>query len=356
MNQLASKTKSVLKSFSRRGSIYLILTALLAPLVTLSSPSSGASLPPSCVTPVGTHYALLNPSPYPSFITRAIDQATSSIDLTIYELNDPVVVSDLISAANRGIQVRVLLDRAYSGYYENSNAYRTLGASKVSVRYAPANVIYHQKTLTIDHACSFIGTGNLTPRYYRSSIDFWVLDNYSVDVSSIESTFARDFTSSSPIKVALTGSLVYSPGAEAPLVSLIDSARHSIFVSAAEMRDSYITTPLAAAARRGVRCSILMTQNSAYDSVLGALRAAGCTIRLYPDTSTSPYVHAKVILVDYATPTARVFIGSQNISISSLIYDRELGLILTPRNAAGLVNGLHSALTRDFSRAPIVYH
>jgi len=58
------------------------------------------------------------------------------------------------------------------------------------------------------------------------------------------------------------------------------------------------------------------------------------------------YIHAKVILADYGTSTASVFIGSENFSYASLSENRELGLITTD---PGIMSGISTVLTKDFT-------
>ncbi len=53
---------------------------------------------------------LVTPSPDHAPFVRAIDAATSSIDLAMYHLTDPQVVDALVRATGRGVRVRVILD------------------------------------------------------------------------------------------------------------------------------------------------------------------------------------------------------------------------------------------------------
>jgi phosphatidylserine/phosphatidylglycerophosphate/cardiolipin synthase-like enzyme len=46
-------------------------------------------------------------------------------------------------------------------------------------------------------------------------------------------------------------------------------------------------------------------------------------VRLYPDSASALYIHAKLVVAD----GARAFVGSQNFSTASLQYNRELGLL-----------------------------
>jgi phosphatidylserine/phosphatidylglycerophosphate/cardiolipin synthase-like enzyme len=48
----------------------------------------------------------------------------------------------------------------------------------------------------------------------------------------------------------------------------------------------------------------------------------------YYSSSHGFYIHGKVIEADYGTSHAKVFIGSENFSSTSLNHNRELGLII----------------------------
>ena len=73
-----------------------------------------------------------------------------------------------------------------------------------------------------------------------------------------------------------------------------------------------------------------MTRQSDWASAFSALARAGVEVRTYA-YSAPLYIHAKAIVVDPGTRRARVFVGSQNFSVTSLLYNRELGLITSSR-------------------------
>ena len=122
--------------------------------------------------------------------------------------------------------------------------------------------------------------------------------------------------------------LVWSPGAQDALVALIVSARHELLIENEEMNDEIVVHALQEAARRGVRVEVVMTRQSDWASAFSALVRAGVAVRTY-SASAPFYIHAKAIVVDPGTPHARVFLGSQNFSVASLLYDRELGIVTT---------------------------
>src|SRR5579875_1049047 len=119
-----------------------ILTGLAASMLVLTEPGSG----------IGPVY-------------RLISGARSSIDLTMYELADPVAEADLAAAAGRGVHVR----------------------------WAPAGTTYHQKTLTVDDDVSVIMTLNFVASDYPDTRDFAVIDTRRADVRAIVATFDADF-------------------------------------------------------------------------------------------------------------------------------------------------------------------
>lgn len=262
-----------------------------------------------------------------------------SLDLTMYELRDPKAEQILAADAKRGVKVRVLLDRDYVGA-ENSAAFSYLAQHKVHVHWASRQVeITHQKSFVVDGRLAVIMTGNLTSEYYSTTRDFAVVDHQAKDVSAIETTFNLDWQDHEG--AAPNGAdLVWSPGSEGTLVSLIGSARHSLLVENEEMNASEIISALEAAAKRGVKVTLVMTRQSDWYDAFEALTKAGVHVDTYPDTYTALYIHAKVIVVD----SRRAFLGSENFSVASMQYNRELGLITTSRS---VVAKLSQILDRD---------
>lgn len=279
-------------------------------------------------------------------IYSLINSAKSSIDMTMYELADSTAEGDLAAAASRGVDVRVILDKDYDGGSINQAAYSWLSTHGVDVHWAPSDVIFHEKAFTVDNSVAAIGTGNLTSKYYSSDRDYWLVDSDTADVSAIDATFTSDW-SGNPVGAGSPGAdLVWSPGSEPRLVSLIDSATHSVEFESEELSDRSVVDALAADARRGVSCEVLMEATPAWDSSFASLKAAGCRVRTYAQ-SASLYIHAKAIVVDSGTAAAQLFVGSQNASVASLTYDRELGVILGDTHAP-IIAEVASIFATDF--------
>ena len=279
-------------------------------------------------------------------VYQAISGAGHSIDLVMYELEDTTAVSDLVQAERRGVTVRVILDQA-SARSENQAAYAALAAGGVAVHWSSTQVdITHQKTLIVDAREALIMTGNLTPQYYATTRDFVVADTDPADVAAIGTVFNADF-SNAPVTPAAGDDLVWSPGSEPRLASVIEGATRRLLIENEEMSDPEIVAALESAAGHGVEVEVCMTDSSSWSSEFAALVHAGVRVVTYaPDASI--YIHAKVIVADPGSADERAFVGSENFSSTSLDRNRELGVVL---DGSAIDGELATVLERDISAA-----
>jgi phosphatidylserine/phosphatidylglycerophosphate/cardiolipin synthase-like enzyme len=105
-----------------------------------------------------------------------INSATSSLDMTMYELEDTTAVNDLVALKAKGVTVRIVLDRAHQS--ANGTAYITLTKAGIGVVWSPSTFVYtHQKTITVNGTKSLILTGNLTSQYYATGRDYGVFSD-----------------------------------------------------------------------------------------------------------------------------------------------------------------------------------
>jgi phosphatidylserine/phosphatidylglycerophosphate/cardiolipin synthase-like enzyme len=282
-----------------------------------------------------------------SGIYGLITSARHRVDMTMYELADPVAEADLAADAKRGVKVRVVLDQNLAKTY-NTQAFDYLAAHRVQVHWAPKSYdVTHQKTITVDGTVSVVMTLNLTSEYYATSRDFAVIDRNPSDVAAIESVFDDDFAGGSSSPEPSGSDLVWSPGADARLVSVIGSARHTLYVENEEMSEYTIVDALEAAAERGVDVEVVMTYQSSWKSNFDKLARVGVHVRTYA-ASANLYIHAKVIDVDPGYPDEQLVIGSQNFSWASLQYNRELGLDLGPAQAS-IIDAVAATVRSDYA-------
>jgi phosphatidylserine/phosphatidylglycerophosphate/cardiolipin synthase-like enzyme len=338
-----------------------VLAACAAAAVALtatSAPASGAGAHAAA----STYYRLIQ---YPgggfSGFYSQITHAHRTIDMEMYELADTTAEQDLAAAAARGVHVRVLLDSAFSGAEVNKSAAAYLAAHGVAVRSAPSGYIFHIKATTFDAATSDVSTANLVSKYYAGTRDAEILDTNPAQVQAIEATFANDWNAApagTPRSQTVQASgLVWSPNtgtgtAETALASEIAAARKTVDFESEELSDATIYGALAADAKRGVSCRIVMTNSSEWGTAFAAVTAAGCHVRVFPDSSTALYIHEKLILDDAGTASESLLIGSQNASVTSLTRNRELGVLLKrTHGGAAVIAAAGATFDSDFNNA-----
>ena len=278
-------------------------------------------------------------------IYNFINSATTTLDMTMYELNDTTAINDLIAREQAGVKVRVILDEANKS--TNQTAYNDLSAAGVGVVWSSTTFTYtHQKTITVNDDESLILSGNLTSEYYPTSRDYGVFDNDANDVAAIEAVFADDYTHTA-ITPSDGDNLLWSPTtAQSRLLSIINGATKTLDVEEEEFSDTAIVNAIVADAKRGVAVRLVIeNESSAYQSEINEVTAAGGKATTY-SSSTGFYIHAKAIVADYGLSTAAVEVGSMNMTSNSLTANRELGIIL---NDTGVENVIESTFNADFT-------
>ncbi|MFB7502444.1 phospholipase D-like domain-containing protein [Streptomyces broussonetiae] len=261
-----------------------------------------------------------------------INSATSSLDMTMYELEDTTAVNDLIALENKGVTVRVVLDRQHKT--ANNSAYTSLTNAGVGVVWSSSSFTYtHQKTITVDGTKSLVLTGNLTSQYYTTGRDYGVFTDDARDVAAIEKVFNADYAGTS-VTPTDGDHLLWSPtDARSRLVSFINSATKTLDVEELEFSDSTVVNAIVARANAGVKVRVVLESPSSYSSEVSEIKAAGGTVVGYSDPNGF-YIHAKAMVADYGLSTQEVEAGSMNISSNSLSNNRELGIILTGTGVA----------------------
>ncbi|MEY9871441.1 hypothetical protein ABH931_000914 [Streptacidiphilus sp. MAP12-33] len=318
---------------------------LIRTLTAAATVATAAILPGAVTAHAAGNYSLVVlPDQGESAIYNFVNSATKSIDVTIYELRDTTLVGDLVAKEKAGVTVRVLIDPNHSSV--NSAAYSALQAGGVGVNYSSTSFTYtHQKTITVDGAESYISTGNFDTTYYATSRDYGVFDTTASDVSAIEAVFNADYAHTA-ITPADGTDLVWSPtDSQTQLLGLVNGAQHSLDVEEEEFGDTALVNAIVADEQRGVTVRVVAeNENNSYTTQLNQVTAAGGKVKTYT-SSTGYYIHAKAIVADYGTSTAKAFAGSENFSDNSLNHNRELGLIVAD---SGVVSGLEQAFDADF--------
>lgn len=142
------------------------------------------------------HYA-------PSENLEAIDVATLegagvSIDMAAYVLSDAAVVEALGDAADRGVAVRLYLDRAE--YAAHSGAVADLIARPgVTARIKPAGALMHLKAYVVDGARLRTGSGNFSRSGLAAQDNDLLVTDDPQAVARFQSAFERIFSTGAPL-------------------------------------------------------------------------------------------------------------------------------------------------------------
>jgi phosphatidylserine/phosphatidylglycerophosphate/cardiolipin synthase-like enzyme len=301
----------------------------------LAAATAFGALPAHAATDPYSAFVFSTSSATEPTIYNFIETATSSLNMTMYELVDTTVEKDLVALEKSGVTVRVILDDAEKS--TNQTAYNTLTAGGVGVVWSSTSFTYtHQKTITVNNDESLILSGNLTSEWYTTTRDYGVFDNDATDVAAIVATFNADYAHKS-ITPSDGDNLLWSPTtAQSRLLSVINGATRTLDIEEEEFSDSALINAVVARAEAGVAVRVVVEDPSDYSSEITKIKNAGGKVVGYPE-SAALYIHAKAIVADYGQSDAAVEAGSMNWTSNSLGSNRELGIILNDTAAEKVV-------------------
>lgn len=272
-----------------------------------------------------------------------IDSAHQSLDVAMYLLSDRDVLNALEASHRRGVQVRVMLEEnPYGTGPGNRAAFNQLSARGIATRWSPSTFRFsHDKYAVADHSIALVGTANWTHSAFVNNREYLIEENDQRVVKQLDALFEADWKRQTVR--ADDSRLVVSPqDSRTDFMALIGNARQTIHVEAEEIQDSQIESALVNAARRGVTVQVVLPQsaeardpNAAGENVL---KDGGVQVR----QMATPFIHAKVVAVD----GQKAFIGSQNISKSSLDENREVGILVEDRST---VKRVEDTFNHDWS-------
>ena len=285
------------------------------------------------------------PDDGPDAALSLIDSAKESIRFKIYLLTYRDARTALIKAANRGVDVRVLIDQEPVGGGEsNAESARLLKEGGVAVKWAPGAFRHnHEKSLVIDDREAMIATFNFTNSSFTKNREYAVVTTTPDVVADVAAIFDADWAGED-VSISKDSPLVVSPvNSRSRITALIDGAKRTLWLEEATLLDDDITQALVNATLRGVDVRFIAPQRNSNDVAaenLQRLTDAGAQVAHLAKL----YVHAKVILAD----GKRAFIGSENLTYSSLDLNRELGIITED---AVVVKRLGKTMARDWKLA-----
>jgi phosphatidylserine/phosphatidylglycerophosphate/cardiolipin synthase-like enzyme len=254
-------------------------------------------------------------------ITRIMQQAKHSLYLVMYGFTDTELMQALIAQKEKGIDVRVILEKSpYRSDSENVKAIHLLEDHHIPYHLTSPSFRYvHQKTLIVDGKTALIMTFNFTHSTFKKTRNFALEIDEPILAKQIELMFLADWQDtrvpSSPF------ALIESPTeSRAKLLALIHHTQSTLNIYAQSLTDRQIIRALAEAAHRGVNITLL-TSMPLQAKPLRYLKKAGVTLRHSPHY----YIHAKAWIID----DKMAVVGSINLTRTSLDQNRELAVLST---------------------------
>lgn len=263
-------------------------------------------------------------------VVGAIDGAKRSVWLQIYMLTDVAVIEALGRAAERGLDVRVLLEeKPYnpgnpnSALSTNQKVATNLETQGCKVSWTnPQFNFTHAKGMLVDGQVAYVLTYNLTKAATETNREFGVINRAMSDVGELRRIFLADWNRQ-PYQ-PLDPDLVVSPdNARMRILALMAGAERELLVGVEVISDPEVMAMLAYKRGLGVDVRVLVGSVKKITANLAPanqLAAAGVPTR----SQGRPYLHAKYIIADGEA----AYVGSINFSTNSLDENRELGLIL----------------------------
>lgn len=277
-------------------------------------------------------------------ILDAINNAQQSIWLETYLLTDTNVIQALENAAQRGLDVRVMLEpHPYGGGSPQSTLDALNAAGAQAKDASSAFTLTHEKGMIIDGTTTYIMTCNFTYSALNGkNREYGLIDTATADVQGVTNIFNADWNRTAD--QVTDPELVVSPdNSRTMLTNYINSATSSLIIETEEMVDSNIEQALVSAAQRGVAVQVILPTPSSSSSDpnaqgIATISAAGVKVEEDPQL----YIHAKMMVADGTT----AFIGSENFSSYSLNTNRELGLLFSDQT---IISSLEQTFQGDWS-------
>lgn len=260
----------------------------------------------------------------------AIEEAKSTVRVMVYQMGFGPVLDALLAKASAGVKVRVILDVVQKDV--NQKYMDRLTAAGAEVIWSdPAFSYMHAKVIVVDDAEAVISTGNYYIGNMQKERNYAVTDSDPADVEVLAEIFDADFDGRSP-DLSCTRLLVSPVNARQRMLDFIASAKSELLVHSMQLADRDVRDALVLRKKAGVKVRALLADPGWIDANAGA---AAFLAENGIEARWAPHVHVKAIVADGAT----AYVGSINLSYTSLTKNREVGLLVTEPDNVGVVRG-----------------
>ena len=255
-------------------------------------------------------------------VLEFIRRSRGNLNMNYYLLDQKDVIKEIEKAVSRKVKVRIIVDgHPYGGNQgESIDALRKTGAQ---VNFSPSrfdgNEVFDHAKYMFNENEYMIGTANLTQDAFSKNREYLVEGSEKKIYRSLMSIFESDWDGKRA-GIYARKYLVVSPDSQNTLLEIIRGAS-KLDIETEELGDDKAVIEALGAKGKKARIILPSSVSPADKQNVRELMERNVNIRYSP--AEELYMHAKMI------NTGRtVFIGSQNFSSTSLMKNREVGIII----------------------------
>jgi phosphatidylserine/phosphatidylglycerophosphate/cardiolipin synthase-like enzyme len=277
---------------------------------------------------------------------NSLSAAKKSIRLMVYMLGQDGVFQTLKGRAAAGVDVRVILDGNNQRAF-NQPAFDALVAAGVKVKWAdPKFPFMHAKAFVVDDGTAMISTGNFPKGLLLDERNYVVRDIDRADVRALAALFDADWEGVDP-NLSCTRLLVSPVNSKQRILDVITGAKNSLLVETLELADPDVLAAIQDRKSAGLDVRVVLADpawNKTNQNAAAAGKLANVHIPVRWIPKSTMLIHVKSIIAD----GARAYLGSENLTSTSLEKNREVGLVVTDHPA---VSTMTATFESDFGAA-----
>ncbi len=270
-------------------------------------------------------------------LVAAIDSATTSIDMAMYEFSLRNVMESLIAAWQRGVQIRVLTDTDHIDWAR----FQEMRDAGIPIRGDQRSSLMHNKFVIIDQQEVWTGSMNLTYNgAYRNRNNLIRLQNFQAAINYNEEfnqlwqgIHNQPNAADNYFSIGATAvDIHFSPDdhfRSSRLLPLLQQAQHTVHMLAFSFTSTAIANELLALRQQGVEVKIVVDsgQSGQLSSLYDDLLAQNMDIRR---DGQAFKMHHKVIIIDQRF----IVSGSYNFSENAESRNDENAVVIDNANIA----------------------
>jgi cardiolipin synthase A/B len=146
----------------------------------------------SAITPTDGDHLVWSPTDSQTQLLALINGATSSLEVENEEMGDPAVTTALENAANRGVNVEIIMTNDDNEYASEFDALTTAGAHVRTYAYT-ASLYIHAKVIIADGTQVFFGSENFSNASLNKNRELGFITTSTTLINPVAATLASDY-------------------------------------------------------------------------------------------------------------------------------------------------------------------